>query len=126
MDRDTMALYIIAAIAFVFALLNAIIYILKRNKTKQTIGTVLSITMPNPKAAKANSKWAKVTYQINGKSYTSQNRIQVPMSAIIGSAVNVRYDIMHPEKLYSYSLLRFIIALSITAFCLAIATISLS
>ena len=63
MDNDTIFLYIIAAAALCFALINCIQFIMKRNKTAQTTGTIISIKMPNPETAKArNSKWAIVSY----------------------------------------------------------------
>lgn len=118
MDNDTIFLYIIAAAALCFALINCIQFIMKRNKTAQTTGTIISIKMPNPETAKArNSKWAQVSYIVDGKSYQSQNRVQVPMALQVGSTVKVRYDKFHPEKLYSFSLLRIAISILIAAVC---------
>ena len=99
MDNDTIFLYIIAAAALCFALINCIQFIMKRNKTAQTTGTIISIKMPNPETAKArNSKWAKVSYTVDGKTYQSENRVQVPMAFQVGSTVKVRYDKLNPEN----------------------------
>ncbi len=104
MNNDTIFLYIIAAIALCFGLINCIQFLLKRNRTAQTTGTIISIKMPNPETAKArNSKWAKVSYMVDGKSYQSQNRVQVPMALQVGSTVKVRYDKLNPEKMYTIS-----------------------
>lgn len=119
MNNDTIFLYIIAAIALCFGLINCIQFLLKRNKTAQTTGTIISIKMPNPETAKArNSKWAKVSYMVDGKSYQSQNRVQVPMALQVGSTVKVRYDKFNPEKLYSFSLLRIAVSLIIVIVCI--------
>ena len=119
MDNDTIFLYMIAAAALCFGLINCIQFLLKRNKTAQTTGTIISIKMPNPKTAKArNSKWAQVSYIVDGKSYQSQNRVQVPMILQVGSTVKVRYDKFNPEKLYSFSLLRIVISILIAAICI--------
>ena len=126
MDNDTIFLYIIAAAALCFALINCIQFIMKRNKTAQTTGTIISIKMPNPETAKArNSKWAKVSYKVDGKTYQSQNRIQVPMALQIGSTVKIRYDKFNPEKLYSFSLLRIVISILIAAVCILAAVFKL-
>ena len=126
MDNDTIFLYIIAAAALCFALINCIQFILKRNKTAQTTGTIISIKMPNPETAKArNSKWAIVSYTADGKSCQSQNRIQVPMVSRVGSTVKVRYDKSNPEKLYSFSMLRIAVSVLIAAICILAAVFKL-
>lgn len=126
MNNDTIFLYIIAAIAMCFGLINCIQFLLKRNKTAQTTGTIISIKMPNPETAKArNSKWAKVSYTVEGKSYQSQNRVQVPMALQVGSTVKVRYDKFNPEKLYSFSLLRIAVSILIAAICILAAVFKL-
>ena len=126
MDNDTIFLYIIAAAALCFALINCIQFIMKRNKTAQTTGTIISIKMPNPETAKArNSKWAIVSYTADGKSCQSQNRIQVPMASQVGSTVKVRYDKSSPEKLYSFSMLRIAVSVLIAAICILAAVFKL-
>lgn len=113
------SLYVIAGIALCFGLINCIQFILKWNRTAQTIGTIISIKMPNPETAKArNSKWAQVSYKVDGKSYQSQNRVQVSMALQVGSTVKVRYDKFNPEKLYSFSLLRIAISILIAVVCI--------
>lgn len=119
MNSDTIFLYAIATAALCFGLINCIQFLLKRNRAAQTTGTIISIKMPNPETAKArNSKWAKVSYNVNGKSYQSANRIQVSMTSQIGTPVTVRYDIFNPEKLYSFSVSRIIVSLIIAAICI--------
>ena len=126
MNNDTIFLYIIASIALCFGLINCIQFLLKRNRTAQTTGTITSIKMPNPETAKArNSKWAQVSYMVDGKSYQSQNRVQVPMALQVGSTVKVRYDKFHPEKLYRFSLLRIAISILIAAVCIYVAVFKL-
>lgn len=126
MNNDTFFLYIIAATALCFGLINCIQFLLKRNRTAQTTGTITSIKMPNPKTAKArNSKWAQVSYMVEGKSYHSQNRVQVPMALQVGSTVRIRYDKFHPEKLYSFSISRIAISILIVAVCIFAAAFKL-
>lgn len=118
MGKDAIFLYAIAAVAVCFALANALLLLLKRGKTGQTIGTISSIKMPNAELAKArNSKWAELTYTVAGKTYRSKNRIQVSMTSQIGDLVTVRYDVEYPEKLYSFSASRIIASLLVAGIC---------
>ena len=126
MDNDTIFLSVIAAAALCFALINCVQFLLKRNRTAQTTGTIISIKMPNPETAKArNSKWAKVSYMVDGKSYQSRNRVQVPMALQEGATVKVRYDKSNPEKLYSFSMLRIAVSVLIAAICILAAVFKL-
>ena len=97
MESDTIFLYIIAVAALCFALINGICFLLKRNKS----------------------------YNVNGKSYQSANRIQVSMTSQIGTPVTVCYDIFNPEKLYSFSVSRIIVSLIIAAICIIAAVFKL-
>ena len=126
MESNTIFLYIIAVAALCFALINGMCFLLKRNKSAQTTGVITSVKMPNPETSKArNSKWVKVSYNVNGKSYQSANRIQVSMTSQIGTPVTVRYDIFNPEKLYSFSVSRIIVSLIIAAICIIAAVFKL-
>ena len=127
MKNDTIFLYLIASVSFLFALYNALAFWAKRNITGKTTGTINSITSPNPETAKTrNSKWAKVTYRVDGKTYVSGNRIQVPLTAQVGNSVTVRYDLQHPERLYSYSLARILVSLFVTAVCIVVGVFHLA
>lgn len=120
--RDTILLYIIAILAFGFGLVNFIQFLMKRGQTAQTVGTIISIKNTNPQNTKyRNSKWATVSYTVNEKAYQSQNRIQVPISAQVGTTIPVCYDIDHPEKLYRFSVTRIVVSFLIAAVCAALA-----
>lgn len=119
-------IYLIAILSFGFAVYNGVCLILKSKRTAKTEGTIISVISPNPETAKArNSKWATVVYKVNGRSYTSQNRVQVSMTSQVGSSVRVRYDNEKPEKLYSFSLARVFVALGITVVCIVITVFDL-
>lgn len=126
MNNDSIFLYIIAALALCFALVNSFQFLTKRNRTAQVIGTVTSIKTANPTSSNyRNSKWATVSYNVNGKTYQPQKRIQVPLNSQIGTTIMVRYDKFDPEKLYCFSSLRIIISLLIAAVCILIVTFKL-
>lgn len=124
MERDVIFLYLIAGISFVFALFNCILLIVKHDKTKRTDGTIVSIKSTNPTNEKwRNAKLAEVSYLVNGKNVISENRLQVPLSATVGTHITIRYDKNRPEKIYSYSVKRIIISLLISAGCILIAAL---
>lgn len=126
MDRDIACLLIIAVAAFCFGLINGIGFLLKRNRTAQTVGTITSIRMPNQQNfGSRNSKWATVSYKVNGKTCQSENRIQVSMAAQIGTPVTVRYDTQKPERLYQFSVLRMAVSFFLSAVCIAAAAFRL-
>ena len=111
MDRDTIFLYVIAVIASCFGLINCIQFFFKGNKTAQTVGTIISFKTINPENSKfRNSKWATVSYKVNGRTYQSQNCIQ---------------DTQNPEKLYGFSILRIIVSFIVAAICIAAAIFNL-
>lgn len=126
MNNDSIFLYIIAALALCFALVNCFQFLTKRNRTAQVIGTITSIKTTNPTNSNyRNSKWATVSYNVNGKTYQPHKRIQVPLTSQVGTTVLVRYDKSDPEKLYCFSSLRIIISLLIVAACIFIITFKL-
>lgn len=109
----------IVVIAFLFCVYNLVNLLLIQNKSAATTGTIISYTTAIPSTtAFHNSKWAQLTYKVNGKQYVSQKSIQVPFSSEIGSTVQLRYDTQHPERLYSFTPARILISLGITAVCI--------
>lgn len=121
MDNEIIFLAVIAIIALGFCIVNIVSYFINKNHAKETEGTVISIVMPNPTTEKMrNSKWAVITYKIDGKNYTSQNRIQVPMSTEVGSHIPVRYNTKQPETLYQFSAKRIIVSALIFLICVLI------
>ena len=121
MNKDMIVLYSIATAAFCFGLINCIQFLLHWGKTATTTGTIISVKTLNPETDKTrNSKWAIVSYQVDGRTIQSQNRIQVPMAAEIGSTVRVRYHILKPETLYCFSGFRILGAFCISGICMLI------
>lgn len=80
MDNELVFLTIITIIVLGFCIANIVSYLINKNHTKETEGTVISVKMPNPTTEKMrNSKWAIVTYKSCRKklhftkSHTSSN-----------------------------------------------------
>ena len=115
---------VLAGVAALFAVADGIGLLLKRKHTKWTTGVITAAHMPNAKAANGrNSKWAEITYTVDGRTYTSRHRIQVPLYARVGDTVRVRYDTRKPDKIYTFSVKRILIFTAIAAACLLAAVL---
>jgi hypothetical protein len=119
MKKDVMFLYIIALVCIVFAFVEGISLILMNGKTATVIGTIVDIKTA-VSGNKNNSKWAVMRYNIDGKTYISCNRMQVPMSSVVGSQIQVHYCIDQPTKLYSGSFTKLAIAFIVAVICVVI------
>lgn len=121
MDKEIIFISIVALFAFGFFVINAGSFLMNKNRSKETQGTIISFKTLNPSTEKMrNSKWAIVTYNVAGKNYTSKNPIQVSMTADIGSHIQVRYAIDQPDKLYHFSVKRIFVSALIVIGCLLI------
>lgn len=122
MSNEALFLYGMSAAAFLFAAINMILILAMRKKTAVTTATVVSVKTISPESMKKlNSKWAQVSYKVGKRNYTPVCRIQVPMTAQIGSRVPVRYDKNQPEKLYAFSGKRMAAGLLTGIFCIILA-----
>ena len=127
MSSEAVFLCVVGVIAGCFGLVNAVRFLLLQKKTARAVGTVVSIKMPNPETARTrNSKWAVVSYEVDGRLVQSGNRIQVPMTSQVGSFVHVRYDKQEPEKLYAFSLGRMAVAFLVAVVCVFIVGLRLA
>lgn len=107
MDEEVVFLGAIALISFAYCIVNIVSYLLYKDSSGKTQGVIISFkTISLPTEKMRNSKWATITYTVDGKRYTSKKRIQVPMTEDVGSKVLVRYDTKQPERLYCFSVKR--------------------
>lgn len=121
MSGEVRFLCMIAVISFLFCIYNLVNLILIQNKSAKTTGTVISFTTAIPtENGFHNSKWAQVSYKVNGKNYISTNRIQVPFSSELGSTVEICYDKQQPEKIYSFTAARSLVSLGIMITCIIV------
>ena len=112
MSSEAVFLCVVGVIAGCFGLVNAVQFLLLQKKTARAVGTVVSIKMPNPETARTrNSKWAVVSYEVDGRLVQSGNRIQVPMTS---------------EKLYAFSLGRMAVAFLVAVVCFFIVGLRLA
>ncbi len=96
-------LYIAAIIFLVLGLVDLSRNFIFKNHAEYVKAEVISIWQPNPEAVKkGNSKWANFIYSVDGKQYTSSNRIQVSMSTKVGDIKQIKYDKRNPEKFMGF------------------------
>lgn len=116
-----MFLYMIVLVCIIFIIIEGISLIEMKGKTAVTIGTIIDIKTVVPESMKKNnSKWAIVSYNVNGKHYTSSNRVQVSMSLVVGNQIKVHYRIDQPTILYNRSFTRLAIAFIVAVVCMII------
>ena len=119
-------IYIAAIIFLILGLVDLSRGLLLKSNTEYVKAEVISIWQPNPEAVKkGNSKWANFIYSVDGKQYTSSNRIQVSMSTKVGDIKQIKYDKRNPEKIYGFSIKRACIFFIVAIVLFVIAKIKL-
>ena len=119
-------IYIAAIIFLILCLVDLSRSLLLKSNTEYVKAEVISIWQPNPEAVKkGNSKWANFIYSVDGKQYTSSNRIQVSMSTKVGDIKQIKYDKRNPEKIYGFSIKRACILFIVAIVLFVIAKIKL-
>ncbi len=112
-------------IAGCFGLVNAVQFLLLQKKPPGLLERSCPSKCQIETARTRNSKWAVVSYEVDGRLVQSGNRIQVPMTSQVGSFVHVRYDKQEPEKLYAFSLGRMAVAFLVAVVCFFIVRIAI-
>ena len=75
-----------------------------RSHTADVQAVVMSVSSALPERVKRNnSKWAQVSYQVDGITYRPLERVQVPMAAVVGSRVTVHYRLDDPGRIAVFS-----------------------
>lgn len=123
MNSISVLLYIVALLALAYTAGHLFGFFIKHGRLAATEGTVYSISLNSTKRARPHSKWGKVQYKVKGKKYISQDLVQIPDTAEIGTKVTVRYDTEFPEKIYKFSWLPIIIALAVAVVCAVVGTV---
>lgn len=93
-----------------FAVWQGLQLVRYKNKTKTVDANVIYSAYAFPKGSKYNSKWATVSYFVQGKRYVSKRKIQVPLTADIGSIIKIRYYEANPNKIAEFSPKKFYIS----------------
>lgn len=118
-------LLLIMGIAFMFySVVEGIRYYRVRNCIRTINGVIYNLTTASAESMRLyNSKWAKVSFTVDGGIIVSENRIQVPMSSKVGDKITVKYDVNNPKRIITVSVQRMILFLSIAVAFLLIAFI---
>lgn len=92
-----------------------------RNLISYTTATITDITTVVPETMKTtNSKLASVSFDVDGKGYTSSNRVQVSMNSSIGDKIKIAYYKDNPKQLFTSTMKKANIFFIIGVFCIAI------
>lgn len=123
MAKEIILLYTISAMLILFAIAYSISLIFTERKVEKATGTIVNTSYAVAETMRIyNSKWASMSYWVNGRGYISENRIQVPMDAEIGDQFPLKYYVEQPARLYTRSAKWPMIALGVAAaVCLFIA-----
>ena len=109
-------------ITFIYSLRVQIGIFINRNKVRETQGTITYIeSAMSPGLPHINAKLATFEYIVDGKTYTSNNSIKMPLSAEIGDAKNINYYIDNPSILYTINMNHFYMAATVSIICLLLA-----
>jgi hypothetical protein len=124
MAKEIAILYSISAALILFAISYSISLFFAERKVKKTMGTIVNTSYAVAETMRVyNSKWANMSYTVNGRGYISENRMQVPMNAEIGEQFPLKYYVEQPARLYTRSAKWPMIALGVAAACFLIASI---
>lgn len=93
---------------FLYQLAQIVIW---RKKTEKVSALIIGVSSAMPETVRRNnSKWADVSYQLGGKTWHASRKVQVPMSAAVGSRVWIRCFRDEPQKVAVFSGLRLAVA----------------
>lgn len=107
-----------------YSVVEGIRYYRVRNCIRTINGVIHNLTTASAESMRLyNSKWAKVSFTVDGIIIVSENRIQVPMSSKVGDKITVKYDVNNPKRIITVSVQRMILFLSIAVAFLLIAFI---
>jgi len=72
------------------------------NNKKLVTGTISEIytNVPETKQVLNNAKTATIKYEVDNKTYYSENRINVSMNSQIGDNIEIYYEVTKPSKIH--------------------------
>lgn len=124
MEQNAQAIVIFgvaAAFSIVYSAYQYISFMMNKDLISYTIATIIDTTTVAPESMKKNnSRWATVSFSVDGKGYISSNRIQVSMNASIGDEIKIAYYKDNPSELFTPSLKKSVIFLGIGVLCMVI------
>lgn len=106
MEVSSKLFFIIAGwLVLLYAIYQLTIVTINKNKIKHINGIIIKVRTAVPETVKKhNSKWATISYEVDGKTIISRNEIQVSMYDKIGDRIQIAYFINNPEKLFTATL----------------------
>ena len=104
MERERMVCLTLAALCAVYGIYQMILLLRHRSHTADVQAVVMSVSSALPERVTRNhSKWAQVSYQVDGITYRPLGRLQVPIVVVVGSRVTVHYRLADPGRIAVFS-----------------------
>lgn len=106
---------IVGTSALIFYIYQLTTFMINKNKIRYTEGTIIKLSTAVPETMKKNnSKWAIMSYKIDGKTIISENKIQVSMHSKVGDKVKIAYFKNNPGRLFTTPVKKSLISLIIS------------
>ena len=111
---------VVAAFFIVYSAYQYISFMMNKELISYTMATIIDTNTALPETMeKNNSRWAVVSFRVDGKEYISSSRIQVSMNNSVGDQIRIAYYKDNPSDLFTSSLkkagISFVIGISCTA-----------
>ncbi len=116
MYNHSILLYIFSVILFIISMIGGIRTQKEYNNTKTVVGTITDITLFGSEPLYF-SKWANISYYVNGRFYISENRILVSRSSQVGDIIEIRYFSEQPEFIYNKKIQLYYVILILSFIC---------
>lgn len=118
MNVENFFFFSISFITLVYGIKVAVEMFLDRKKVKDTKGRIIDFEFVLPEAMKhRNAKLVTFEYYINGRRYTSENNLKMPLSSNIGDYKDIKYYIDNPNILYTKTEMHFYLSIITSLLC---------
>ncbi|SFB43633.1 hypothetical protein [Clostridium frigidicarnis] len=110
-----------AAFCILYSVHQYISFMMNKRLISYTMATIIDTNTALPETMKkSNSRWAVVSFIVDGKDYISSSRIQVSMNDSIGDQIKIAYYKDNPSDLFTPNLKKAGISFVIGILCTAI------
>lgn len=110
-----------AAFCIAYSVHQYISFMMNKRLISYTMATIIDTNTALPETMKKNnSRWARVSFRVDGRDYISSSRIQVSMNDSIGDQIKIAYYKDNPSDLFTPNLKKAGISFVIGILCTAI------
>lgn len=111
----------VSAFCIVYSAYQYASFIINKEKISYAMATIIDTITTAPETMKINnSRWALVSFRVDGKEYVSSDRIQISMSYSVGDQIRIAYYKDNPREIFTPTLKKAGIFFVIGILCIAI------